>query len=67
MAGIAREKGRWEATYSNGRGERSQAERGDPNVPLQLACELIGRDRWAAPLLANSKGEAVNREASPAS
>ena len=34
-------------TYSNGRGERSQADPGDLNVPLALSCELIGAGRWS--------------------
>jgi hypothetical protein len=34
------------ATYSNGRGERTQTDPGDLNVPLALSCELIGGDRW---------------------
>jgi hypothetical protein len=30
----------------SGRGERSQADRRDLNVPLALSCELIGGGRW---------------------
>ena len=35
------------ATYSNGRGERSQAALTDLNVPLGLTCELVSGDRWS--------------------
>jgi hypothetical protein len=35
------------ATYLNGRGERSQTDRGDLNVPLVLSCELMGAGRWS--------------------
>jgi hypothetical protein len=44
----ARERALGQPTYSNGRGERSQPERGDLNVPLRLDCELVGGDRWSA-------------------
>jgi hypothetical protein len=39
--------GRVGATYLNGRGERSQAEPGDLNVPLALNCQLVGAGRWS--------------------
>jgi hypothetical protein len=39
-------KGAAKATYSNGRGERSQPTPTDLNVPLTLGCELVGRERW---------------------
>jgi hypothetical protein len=29
-----------------GRGERSQTDPGDLNVPLPLSCEVLGRHRW---------------------
>ena len=35
------------ASVGYGRGERSQADTDDLNVPLRLSCELIGRERWA--------------------
>ena len=39
--------GEWVGTnYSNGRGERRQTDTVDLNVPLPLACELIGQGRW---------------------
>src|SRR5450756_2481568 len=31
----------------NGRGERTQADRIDLNVPLVLSCELVGAGRWS--------------------
>ena len=31
----------------SGRGERSQTDRGDLNVPFALACELIGGGLWS--------------------
>ena len=33
-------------TYLNGRGERSQADTDDRNVPFALTRELIGTERW---------------------
>jgi hypothetical protein len=33
------------ATYSNGRGERSQADTDDLNVPIALECEIVGAER----------------------
>jgi hypothetical protein len=32
--------------YLNGRGERSQTDPGDLNVPMRLTCDVRGRDRW---------------------
>jgi hypothetical protein len=34
-------------TYLNGRGERSNTDRSDLNVPLVLSCELVGASRWS--------------------
>ena len=40
--------GEWVGTnYSNGRGERSQTDRSDLNVPLALSCQLAGLERWS--------------------
>ena len=39
-------KVRLERVSQTGRGERSQTDPGDLNVPLALSCELIGRERW---------------------
>ena len=36
-------------TYSNGRGERSQAGADDLSVQLALSFEVLGRDRWSVP------------------
>ena len=41
-------KGLPAATYSNGRGERRQADTDDLNVPLLLGCEVVGQARWLA-------------------
>ena len=59
------------ATYLNGRGERSQTDRSDLNVPFRLECVLTGRKRWledasaVEPLLAclRDEEEDVRREA----
>ena len=32
--------------YLNGRGERSQTDRSDLNVPLPLLCEVAGKELW---------------------
>jgi hypothetical protein len=39
-------RGARKATYLNGRGERSQPDPGDLNVPFRLECVLTGRKRW---------------------
>ena len=39
-------KGAAAATYLFGRGERSQTDTDDLNVPLVLECVLTGRERW---------------------
>ena len=36
------------ATYPNGRGERSQPDTTDLNVPLALHCDVAGRGHWLA-------------------
>ncbi len=33
-------------TYSNGRGEWSQTDAGDLNVPLAVECEVVGLVSW---------------------
>ena len=33
-------------TYPNGRGERSQADTDDLNVPFRLDYQVSGQDRW---------------------
>jgi hypothetical protein len=33
-------------TYLNGRGERSQTNRSDLNVPFHLSLELAGAEKW---------------------
>jgi hypothetical protein len=43
---IERQIRRSTATYSNGGGERRQADTDDLNVPLALTCQVIGRERW---------------------
>jgi hypothetical protein len=34
------------AWVTRGRGERSQTDRSDLNVPLALECEVVGMARW---------------------
>ena len=44
--GTAQRIGAAARACGTGRGERSQADRGDLNVPLRLECALVGKVQW---------------------